>query len=76
MALDSPYTGIVNYRHVALSYAEDFQKAGGTVFTDFEVTNMEMAKESPPESTEGKTFLPLLPCHLAIFYGILCLEAN
>ncbi|XP_025059282.1 L-2-hydroxyglutarate dehydrogenase, mitochondrial [Alligator sinensis] len=53
MALDSPYTGIVNYRHVALSYAEDFQKAGGTVLTDFEVTNMEMAKESPPESTEG-----------------------
>uniref|UniRef100_A0A8B9UCL9 L-2-hydroxyglutarate dehydrogenase, mitochondrial n=2 Tax=Anas TaxID=8835 RepID=A0A8B9UCL9_9AVES len=53
MALDSPYTGIVNYKQVAESYAEDFQEAGGTILTDFEVTGMEMAKESSSESTDG-----------------------
>ncbi|XP_075609272.1 L-2-hydroxyglutarate dehydrogenase, mitochondrial isoform X2 [Balearica regulorum gibbericeps] len=53
MALDSPYTGIVNYKQVAQSYAEDFQEAGGTILTDFEVTNMEMAKESSAESEDG-----------------------
>uniref|UniRef100_A0ABM5FCA2 L-2-hydroxyglutarate dehydrogenase, mitochondrial n=1 Tax=Pogona vitticeps TaxID=103695 RepID=A0ABM5FCA2_9SAUR len=53
IALDSPYTGIVNYRQVALAYAEDFQTAGGTILTDFEVEDMQMAKESPPGSEEG-----------------------
>ncbi|XP_017943886.1 L-2-hydroxyglutarate dehydrogenase, mitochondrial [Manacus vitellinus] len=53
MALDSPYTGIVNYKQVAQSYAEDFQEAGGTILMDFEVTNMEMAKESSPGSEDG-----------------------
>lgn len=54
MALDSPYTGIVDYKQVAQSYARDFQEAGGTILTDFEVTNMEMAKESSPGSEGGK----------------------
>lgn len=54
MALDSPYTGIVDYKQVAQSYARDFQEAGGTILTDFEVTNMEMAKESSPDSQDGK----------------------
>lgn len=53
MALDSPYTGIVNYKQVAESYAEDFQEAGGTILTDFEVTGMVMAKESSSESADG-----------------------
>ncbi|NXA70998.1 L2HDH protein, partial [Mohoua ochrocephala] len=53
MALDSPYTGIVDYKQVAQSYAKDFQEAGGTILTDFEVTNVEMAKESSPESEDG-----------------------
>lgn len=53
MALDSPYTGIVNYRQVALAYAEDFQTAGGTVLTEFEVEHMDMAKESAEGSKEG-----------------------
>ncbi|NXP75107.1 L2HDH protein, partial [Ramphastos sulfuratus] len=63
MALDSPYTGIVDYKQVAQSYAEDFQEAGGTILTDFEVTNMEMAKESPSESDEefGVFWLFLFP---------------
>ncbi|XP_054827479.1 L-2-hydroxyglutarate dehydrogenase, mitochondrial [Eublepharis macularius] len=56
MALDSPYTGIVNYRQVALSYAKDFEAAGGTVFTDFEVEGMEMTKESPTGSKEGMKY--------------------
>lgn len=61
MALDSPYTGIVDYKQVAQSYARDFQEAGGTILTDFEVTNMEMAKESSAESEDGKAgfFCPL-----------------
>uniref|UniRef100_A0A8D0FC02 L-2-hydroxyglutarate dehydrogenase, mitochondrial n=1 Tax=Strix occidentalis caurina TaxID=311401 RepID=A0A8D0FC02_STROC len=64
MALDSPHTGIVNYKQVAQSYAEDFREAGGTILTDFEVTNMEMAKESSSESEDGKAvFLP------SIFYS-------
>lgn len=64
MALDSPYTGIVDYKQVAQSYARDFQEAGGTILTDFEVTNMEMAKESPPESEDGKAgyFFPQFFC--------------
>ena len=37
MAIHSPYTGIVDFREVALSYAIDFKKAGGTVLTDYEV---------------------------------------
>lgn len=60
MALDSPYTGIVNYKQVAQSYAEDFQEAGGTILTDFEVTNMEMAKESSSGSEDGKAGFALL----------------
>ncbi|XP_062491567.1 L-2-hydroxyglutarate dehydrogenase, mitochondrial isoform X1 [Pezoporus occidentalis] len=59
MALDSPYTGIVNYKQVAQSYAADFWEAGGTIFTDFEVTNMEMAKESSSESADGLKY-PLI----------------
>ncbi|NXX70213.1 L2HDH protein, partial [Spizella passerina] len=54
MALDSPYTGIVDYKQVAQSYARDFQEAGGTILTGFEVTDMEMAKESPAQSEDGK----------------------
>ncbi|XP_029454220.1 L-2-hydroxyglutarate dehydrogenase, mitochondrial isoform X1 [Rhinatrema bivittatum] len=53
MAIDSPYTGIVNYRQVAEAYAEDFQVAGGSVLTEFEVNNIEMVKESPSDSNEG-----------------------
>ncbi|NXJ83601.1 L2HDH protein, partial [Trogon melanurus] len=61
MALDSPYTGIVDYKQVAQSYAEDFREAGGTILTDFEVTNMEMARESSSESEDGKVvFCPLI----------------
>ncbi|NWR25091.1 L2HDH protein, partial [Emberiza fucata] len=59
MALDSPYTGIVDYKQVAQSYARDVQEAGGTILTGFEVTDMEMAKESSAESEDGKAaFFP------------------
>ncbi|KAM9354172.1 L-2-hydroxyglutarate dehydrogenase, mitochondrial [Pholidichthys leucotaenia] len=53
MALDSPYTGIVDWRMVALRYSADFEDAGGTVVTEYEVNDISMAKESPPGSTEG-----------------------
>ncbi|KAG7511237.1 L-2-hydroxyglutarate dehydrogenase, mitochondrial [Solea senegalensis] len=56
MALDSPYTGIVDWRMVAFSYGEDFEEAGGKVVTDFEVTDISMVKESPAGSTEGMKY--------------------
>ncbi|KAJ3613459.1 hypothetical protein NHX12_019708 [Muraenolepis orangiensis] len=53
MALDSPYTGIVDWRQVALSYGADFQEAGGTVVTDYEVNDIAVASESVTGSEEG-----------------------
>lgn len=54
MALDSPYTGIVDWRMVALRYGQDFQEAGGSVVTESEVSDISMVKESPAGSAEGK----------------------
>ncbi|XP_039992640.1 L-2-hydroxyglutarate dehydrogenase, mitochondrial isoform X1 [Xiphias gladius] len=56
MALDSPYTGIVDWRMVALRYGTDFEEAGGTVVTEYEVNDISMAKESPAGSTEGMKY--------------------
>ncbi|TKS87056.1 L-2-hydroxyglutarate dehydrogenase, mitochondrial [Collichthys lucidus] len=53
MALDSPYTGIVDWRMVALRYGKDFEEAGGTVVTESEVNDISMVTESPAGSTEG-----------------------
>lgn len=54
MAIDCPYTGIVNYQQVALSFAQDFQDAGGSILKDFEVKDIEIANESPSRSKDGK----------------------
>ncbi|XP_074517643.1 L-2-hydroxyglutarate dehydrogenase, mitochondrial [Sebastes fasciatus] len=56
MALDSPYTGIVDWRMVALRYGQDFVEAGGTVVTESEVNDISMVKESPSGSTEGMKY--------------------
>lgn len=56
MAIDSPYTGIVDWRIVALSFGKDFEEAGGRVVTEYEVNDISMAKESPAGSTEGMTY--------------------
>ncbi|XP_069772707.1 L-2-hydroxyglutarate dehydrogenase, mitochondrial isoform X7 [Narcine bancroftii] len=53
MALDSPNTGIVDWREVALSYAKDFCEMGGNIATQFEVTDFQCTKESPEGSTDG-----------------------
>ncbi|XP_041827301.1 L-2-hydroxyglutarate dehydrogenase, mitochondrial [Melanotaenia boesemani] len=53
MALDSPYTGIVDWRMVALRYGTDFEEAGGTVVTNYEVSDISMVKESPAGNTDG-----------------------
>ncbi|XP_077395158.1 L-2-hydroxyglutarate dehydrogenase, mitochondrial isoform X2 [Festucalex cinctus] len=55
MALDSPNTGIVDWRQVALQYGKDFEEAGGKVVTQYEVTDISMATESPAGGAEGKT---------------------
>lgn len=54
MALDSPYTGIVDWRMVALRYGTDFEEAGGKVVTEYEVNDISTVKESPAGSAEGK----------------------
>uniref|UniRef100_A0A3Q3FMW7 L-2-hydroxyglutarate dehydrogenase, mitochondrial n=1 Tax=Labrus bergylta TaxID=56723 RepID=A0A3Q3FMW7_9LABR len=56
MALDSPYTGIVDWRMVALRYGRDFEEAGGTVLTDSEVNNIAAVNESPSGSAEGMKY--------------------
>ncbi|XP_028835221.1 L-2-hydroxyglutarate dehydrogenase, mitochondrial isoform X3 [Denticeps clupeoides] len=56
MALDSPYTGIVDWRIVALRYGKDFVEAGGTVATEFEATDIASVMESPTGSTEGMKY--------------------
>ncbi|XP_045679697.1 L-2-hydroxyglutarate dehydrogenase, mitochondrial isoform X2 [Phyllostomus hastatus] len=56
MAIDCPYTGIVDYRQVAVSFAQDFQEAGGSVLTNFEVKDIETATESPSRSEDGMKF--------------------
>nr|XP_045011406.1 L-2-hydroxyglutarate dehydrogenase, mitochondrial isoform X2 [Jaculus jaculus] len=56
MAIDCPYTGIVDYRKVALSFAQDFQEAGGSILTNFEVNDIEMAKESSSKSKDGTNY--------------------
>ena len=60
MAIDCPYTGIVNYQQVALSFAQDFQEAGGSILTDFEVKDIDIAKENPSRSKDGKLSLSSL----------------
>lgn len=42
---------------MALSFAQDFQEAGGSVLTSFEVKDIEMAGESPSRSEDGKPSL-------------------
>ncbi|XP_063295591.1 L-2-hydroxyglutarate dehydrogenase, mitochondrial [Pelobates fuscus] len=56
MALDSPYTGIVNYKQVSQAYMDDFRDSGGSLVTDFEVSNIEMVKEAPAGSGHGMDY--------------------
>ncbi|XP_076156776.1 L-2-hydroxyglutarate dehydrogenase, mitochondrial isoform X1 [Alosa pseudoharengus] len=56
MALDSPYTGIVDWRKVALRYGQDFKEAGGTVTTEFEASDITVVRESPARISEGLTY--------------------
>ncbi|XP_077416664.1 L-2-hydroxyglutarate dehydrogenase, mitochondrial [Vanacampus margaritifer] len=53
MALDSPNTGIVDWRQVALQYGKDFEEAGGKVVTQYEVSDIAMATESPAGGADG-----------------------
>ena len=68
MALDSPYTGIVDWRMVALQYGKDFEEAGGTVVTDYEVKDISMVKESSAGSTEGRDRSHRLMCQHSFNY--------
>ena len=43
-AIHSPHTGIVDWRVVALAYADDFRSAGGDVFAGFAVAKIRESK--------------------------------
>lgn len=45
-AIWSPWTGIVDWTIVCKSFAEDFQKMGGDIFLNFEVTGFTEMTES------------------------------
>ncbi|XP_058970075.2 L-2-hydroxyglutarate dehydrogenase, mitochondrial-like [Pocillopora verrucosa] len=45
-AILSPNTGIVDWAEVARSYGEDFKKAGGEIYTGYEVTDFTCSPES------------------------------
>lgn len=44
--MHSPHTGIIDYKVVTQSYGQTFEKLGGHVYTDFEVTDFSVTKES------------------------------
>ncbi|KAK6478887.1 L-2-hydroxyglutarate dehydrogenase [Huso huso] len=56
MALDSPYTGIVDWRLVAHTYGKEFQEVGGAVVMEFEVADIRMASESPEGTADGMKY--------------------
>ncbi|XP_040189440.1 L-2-hydroxyglutarate dehydrogenase, mitochondrial [Rana temporaria] len=60
MALDSPHTGIVDYKQVCQAYADDFRDAGGSVLTGFEVSDLKMVTESPAGSEGGLDYPVML----------------
>ncbi|XP_064602531.1 L-2-hydroxyglutarate dehydrogenase, mitochondrial-like isoform X2 [Liolophura sinensis] len=45
-AIHSPHTGIVDYGRVARSYGENFQRLGGDVLTEFEVSEFRLTSKS------------------------------
>ena len=52
-AVHSPHTGIIDYKVVAQSYGETFEKHGGSVITDFPVSKFALATESSSGSKDG-----------------------
>ena len=52
-AIHSPHTGIIDYGEVTRSYGRTFEKAGGKVYTNFEVESFDITKESSVDSKDG-----------------------
>ncbi|XP_041469353.1 L-2-hydroxyglutarate dehydrogenase, mitochondrial-like [Lytechinus variegatus] len=52
-AIHSPNTGIVDWGQVAQYYGKNFERLGGSIFTNFEVTNFAMTTEGKTGSKEG-----------------------
>uniref|UniRef100_UPI00358E0808 L-2-hydroxyglutarate dehydrogenase, mitochondrial-like isoform X1 n=1 Tax=Myxine glutinosa TaxID=7769 RepID=UPI00358E0808 len=55
-ALDSPYTGIVDWKAVAQSYGMDFEAMGGHIRTGFEVQAFKETSEGTEGNEEGIKF--------------------
>ncbi|KAL4656228.1 L-2-hydroxyglutarate dehydrogenase, mitochondrial [Arapaima gigas] len=56
MALDSPHTGIMDWRLVSLTYGRDFQEAGGNVVTEFEASDFSSVTDTPAGSVDGMKY--------------------
>lgn len=48
-ALWSPHTGIVDWGMVTKSYAEDFEKQGGVIYTKYPLKGLSIVGESAKE---------------------------
>ncbi|XP_005109885.1 L-2-hydroxyglutarate dehydrogenase, mitochondrial [Aplysia californica] len=48
-AIHSPHTGIIDWGLVTKYYGKEFEKRGGTIYTNFEVTKFDIAAESSEE---------------------------
>ncbi|CAG5134866.1 unnamed protein product, partial [Candidula unifasciata] len=52
-AIHSPHTGIIDWGLVTKYYGKEFEKRGGTIYTNFNVTKFSVNTESPEGSTSG-----------------------
>ncbi|XP_030855480.1 L-2-hydroxyglutarate dehydrogenase, mitochondrial [Strongylocentrotus purpuratus] len=52
-AIHSPNTGIVDWGQVARHYGKNFERLGGSVFTNFEVSNFITTREGKAGSKDG-----------------------
>lgn len=56
-AIHSPHTGIVDYGRVARSFGENFQRLGGDVLTEFEVSEFRLTQESSADLSHPVTVI-------------------
>ncbi|KAL4237240.1 L-2-hydroxyglutarate dehydrogenase [Mactra antiquata] len=55
-AVHSPHTGIIDYGVVTQSYGEFFEKRGGKIFCNFNVTDMSVTKEGTSDQLDGNKY--------------------
>jgi hypothetical protein len=55
-ALHSPHTGIIDWGLVTRHYGKQFEKQGGSVYTNFKVSQLRNTKEGAEGSKEGMQY--------------------